>query len=84
MDLDMDPTSTMEARARARKEQEDAFYNMELEKMAQERAQMASMANHIVVAITEAEARNNEFTIQDMTSADKMDELISKSNATRS
>jgi hypothetical protein len=79
----MDPTAAMKARARARKEQEDQFYNAELEKMAKERAQMASIADRIVVAITKAEARNNEFTIQDMSSADKMDELISKSNATR-
>ena len=80
----MDPANAaFEARARARKEAEEAFYNGELSRMAAERAQMASMADRIVVAITEAEARNNETSIQDITSADRMDELISKSNTTR-
>ena len=80
----MDPANaSFEARARARKEAEEAFYNGELSRMAAERAQMASMADRIVMAITEAEARNNETTIQDITSADRMDELISKSNTTR-
>jgi hypothetical protein len=72
--------SAIEARAAARKEAENAFYNDELERMAKERASMAKMAENIVFAIERAQARNDETSIQDISSADKMEELINKAN----
>ena len=75
--------SAIEARAAARKEAENAFYNDELERMAKERASMAKMAENIVFAIERAQARNDETSIQDISSADKMEELSTKLTTTR-
>ena len=80
-EIKSDADADFHARQLKAKMEEEAFYEGELSKMREERAQVKDLASGIMSAIGKFERENSTLIMADISGPDKMDHYITKFNA---